>query len=313
VEVITRQIDPVELILEGADFAGMPFTVEMAETIEPYVNAVNELIAQGYEWFLEQRVSAPAIHEECEGTADLQAYLESEGHLMIGDLKTGWEDVQPDSYQLAIYLEGARRELEDQGRPVFKMTAAIVQPLDRDEPVKLKHYTPAELKKVVTTLRKATQGKAAAAGDWCKYCPHAAVCDTLAEHSEAAISGASMDESHVQTLTGERVAEILDRQAAVGIWFKAVANYANVLLSSGEKVPGWGLKEGLSDRFWKDKEAAESQLHAVYGDDIYEPQVKILRSAAQIEKIWPNSKPLVKTLTDRASTGVKLKKEKDDE
>src|SRR5262245_12941417 len=64
-EAISQRVDPIEFILEGRDFANIPFTIAMAESVSVYSSAVQQLIDQGYEFYLEQHVSAPLIHEDC--------------------------------------------------------------------------------------------------------------------------------------------------------------------------------------------------------------------------------------------------------
>lgn len=305
---ISERKDPIEYVLDGEVFAGLPFTIAMAEAVTFYVEWARKLIdVDGYEYFIEERLEVPEIHEDCSGTTDAMLWSERNRHLIIGDYKSGWETVEPDSYQFAIYGKGGFRYLKERGIQIDRISCAVIQPLDKAEPVKWKHYTPRELDAVIAKLKRATKQNNAKAGDHCKYCPHAAVCETLDAYVAEVTDETKTD---VQTLAPDRVAMILDRQQTVTNFYKSVANYGAQLIAMKINVPGWELRDSLSDRFWINEADAEKRLKQNYGGDIYEPRK--MRSPAQMETVFPGAKALVKELTNRTPTGVKLKKVKTD-
>lgn len=309
-----------EFLLMDRQFHNRDVTVPMVENASVYLRYVRETyIDQGYEWYVEHHVEAPSIHEDCYGTTDFRAFSEAKKHLAMVDYKSGHTIIQPTTYQLAIYAYGEVETLLDMGYEIELISCVIVQPADEAEPVKEHHYSVKALRALARKLKEATKGSAAKAGDHCKYCPHAHYCETLANYANEVLPGymhAPEDFNEmVAKLTPDMLAEILDRQAAVGIWFAAVANWATQLAILGTEIPGYELKEGQGHRRYSDAAHAESVLKAEFGDDIYEPRV--LRSPAQIEDIWPKAKSLMKGrpgkpgLTYRPKLGQRLKRKEE--
>lgn len=312
-----------EFLLDDRLFHGRHVTVDMIDNVNVYLDFVRrEFIEQGYEWFVEHRVEAPGIHEDCYGTADFRAFHAARKHLVIVDYKSGFSYYDPRTKQLAIYAYGELETQLDMGYDVETISVFIVQPLHGDNAIRQHNYTPRTLTAVARELRKATTGNAIRAGDHCEYCPHAHYCETLALYANEVLPnelhGPEDFDRVVPHLAPDMVAEILDRQKAVGVWFAAVARWAAQLIRLGEEVGDWELRSGEGKRRYIDETNAERVLHAQFGDDIYEPRA--LRSPAQIEKIWPEAKSLMKGrpgvpgLTARPRTGETLRKkgEKDE-
>jgi hypothetical protein len=115
-----------------------------------------------------------------------------------------------------------------------------------------------------------------------------------------------------EKMTAEECGALLDKQEAVGIWFKAVARFAKHLAILGDTIPGYELGESKGHRKYKNPEDAERVLHSEFGDDIYE--ARQLRSPKAIEDKWPRAKVLMNGtkdtagLTVRPSLGQVLKK-----
>ncbi len=306
-----------EFLLDDRLFHGRHVTVDMIDNANVYLDFVRrEFIEQGYEWFVEHHVEAPGIHEDCYGTADFRAFHAARKHLVIVDYKSGFSYYDPRTKQLAIYADGELETLLDMGYDVETISVFIAQPLHGDSAIRQHDYTQRTLKAVSRELRKATTGTAIKAGDHCEYCPHAHYCETLALYANEVLPGDLHGpedfDAMVSHLAADKVAEILDRQKAVGIWFAAVARWAAQLIRLGEEVGDWELARSEGHRRYANESEAERVLHERYGDDIYEPRV--LRSPAQIEKIWPEAKSLMKGrpgvpgLTTRPRTGETLRK-----
>lgn len=309
---LTNNEDTVNALLMDMAFAGLTVTTDMVEAADVYVNAVREVLRNpDYGMLeLEARVHMPTIHEDMYGTLDCRIFSERKKHLIIGDAKFGWERKDATTWQLRAYAVGACNDLEDQGYEVETITCFIVQPLDTFEQVKLVTYTRAEVKKFAAQMKKATKGNAIQAGTHCKYCQRAPVCQALQDFSEEAFAPVVDDvqdiRATVSNLTPAQINTILNRQEAVGIWFAAVAAYAKQLAMLGEKFEDWELSQGQGNRRYKDTNEAERLLLNRFGDGIYEPRV--LRSPAQIEKIWPKAKVIMKELTERPKSGQVLKR-----
>lgn len=317
--------DTTDALLSEKVFHGLTVTTDIAEAADVYVEVVQRFQRSDPSFnqiWVEDRVHIPSVHPDCYGTNDVSIFSEAQKHLMVGDAKFGFEDVQVGE-QLWMYGDGKATELEDMGYEIDTITCFIVQPLDQYEPVKLKIYTRADIKAKMRALKKATKGNAAVAGDHCKYCPRAAVpglCETLErfalEGNEPAMSGnpGAFDDI-LTSKTPQEIADILNRQEAMKIWFAAAANWAKQLILLKTDVPGYELRDGEGNRAYRDVNQAEKVLLNVFGDGIYEP--RNLRSPAQIEKIWPRAKVYMNGtnefpgLCERPRSGLKLKRKEE--
>lgn len=322
---LSNNQNPVDALLMERAFHGVTVTTDMVEAADVYVDTVRELMKdETYNIMeLESRVYVQEIHEDMYGTLDVRLFSEAKRHLIIGDAKFGWEIVEAaGNWQLRSYAIGAVRELEDQGYEIDTVTVFICQPADKEHPYKWTTYNRSELKGFAKTLRRATKGSTLKPGSWCRYCRRSTACTGPGSLDEYA-RGVLPYELHtpedfddlIARQTPEKVAEILDRQEVVKIWFAAAAAWAKQLMILGRDVPGYCLRDSQGNRDYRDINASERVLHAEYGDDIYEPRV--LRSPAQIEKVFPGAKILLNGtdefpgLTHRPQYGQKLKKRTD--
>lgn len=291
-------VQPIDALLQGKEFFGLPVTMEMVEAADVYVSYARELMADHryqHRWF-EERVYMPDIDEEMYGTLDFCVFSEQLRHVIIGDAKFGWNIRQPNIWQLRCYAVGKVRELEDLGFEVERITCFICQPSDEFEPVKDIDYTRKEVKSHARQLKKAKTGNAAVAGDHCKYCPRAHFCSTLEDYVQEAIGGVENlsnkgMEAEIVRRTPEEVAEILDRRDAVKVWFGAVASWAEQLLLTEAVVPEYYMHTPLGHRAYRNPEEAEKILLEEFGQGIYEERK--LRSPAKIEKIWKKDAKLL--------------------
>lgn len=317
---IEQKEEPISALLNEMKFHGLSVTPDMVDAVDFYVSTVNEYLAVDPEaqFWLEDRVYMEEVSPDMYGNLDCAIYRERTAHLIIGDGKYGYETVEAvDNWQLRCYALGKTAELENQGFKVEKITCFIAQPADDRKPLKEVEYDRRDLVAFTRILKRAIKGKAAEAGDHCKYCPRAHICPTLEQHvnevaSEAVERNPAAFDQLVTMRTPEEIARILHRQGAYKIWFAAVSGYAKQLLILGHDVPGWCLKESWGNRVYKDANEAEKILNNLYGNGIYEPRV--LRSPAQIEKVWPDAKDLMagtvsrSGLTERPYNGKTLKR-----
>jgi hypothetical protein len=315
---ISNNCDTVDALLMDMSFAGLRVTTDMVEAADVYVNAIRDLMTRdpSYNMLdLELRVSMPEIHEDMEGTLDARLYSEAKKHLIVGDAKFGWKVVEAaGNWQLRSYAIGATQDLEDLGYEVERITCFICQPTDKFEPVKTVEYSRKDLKQFIRQMKQATKGNAVQAGDHCEYCQRAHMCETLEAYVQEVVQEASQHDvgqydAILATKSPEQIADILNRSEAVKVWFGAVAGWAKQIMLLGGDVPGYMLYDGQGNRRYIDAGNAEKVLKAKFGDDIYEPLV--LRSPAQIENIWPAAKVVMKELTERPRSGLKLKRKED--
>ncbi len=136
-------------------------------------------------------------------------------------------------------------------------------------------------KEVKPTAAKAIKGKGSyAAGDWCKFCPHAGRCRKLTQVCTEYVETHSLRVA-VPVLAPHEVAEVLAMEPLVALWLKRVKAQALTTLLDGGEVPGYKVVEGkLGNRKWMNELAVMHALeHAGYAEsDITE--TKLLSPAA---------------------------------
>lgn len=266
-----------------------PVTDDMADAVDIYLNYIRENWPKSdFEWHIEERVDMPTIHSECSGTPDFWAYSPSRMKLVVIDYKHGagipvevFEHGEPNT-QALIYAIGIVRNLQRMGFHVTHIDLVIVQPraFHKDGPIRRVGIMEGHLERYESEFAAVAKGpETLCPGTWCKWCNNEHCCKALGKEMEALLElpATTMPEA----LSPERIAELLDKQAMMKSWFAALTSYAKDLVLLGHTVPGWGISETLSNRTWVD--GAEKELHAAYGDVIYEPRA--LKSPAQLEKI----------------------------
>ncbi len=108
-----------------------------------------------------------------------------------------------------------------------------------------------------------------AAGEHCRFCPHAGRCPELAR-SCALIVETSDGPVEIPSLAPWQVADILAAEGKVTAWLKAVKDRALSDMLSGGEVPGYKVVAGRSSRSWADDLEVESILNlAGYTPDDY--------------------------------------------
>jgi Protein of unknown function (DUF2800) len=310
--------DPFDQHLDGVRYNGVLVDADMAETVGRVVDGIRDLMErEPYELTTEERVHAPAVHEDCWGTLDMSLYSERKRHLYIIDFKYGAGILvrAKDNEQIAIYGEGKLTELRMLGCEVSRITLVICQPRHRlhEYLFDLHEITPDQLAKEIKRLNRAARdGKTLKAGDWCRLCPKSGNCPTQDEYVGAAMPHDLHSREDypalIESRTPEQLSEILDRADDIKHWLKAVEAYAFETIKLGGTIPGYRLRDVTRHRQWTDKDVAEKQLHAAHGDVIYLPRE--MRSPAQMEKI-KGSKNLVAALTMKPPAGQALAKDDD--
>ena len=147
----------------------------------------------------------------------------------------------------------------------------------------------AELKAAIAAARLPNAPRAA--GDWCRWCNAQVDCPQkralVTAETGAVFTAAAAAEAKVgmplDVMTPEMIARALSVKECVENWFDEVKARAHQMLDRGEKVPGYKLVTGKSNRKWKDEKAVMDKFEDVYGDSIYKP--KTLRTPADLEDV----------------------------
>lgn len=276
----------------GQVVEGVPMTPELIDGIQMYVDEING-IAKEYKCTggkIEEKV---IISEHCWGTAD--AILWSKDTLLIVDLKMGKGVIVPaeDNPQLGLYAVGACRLVDElyniQPKEIIQV---IIQPRTvnpiRKHTISRKDLAQWYRDKVAPVISKFKPGIdpkifCNPGEKQCKWCPVAATC------IEA--SGKAMtDAQEAMSPFTKADTKILDLKTAakhklnfkfIQQWMKTIDEFILKSALAGEKVPGFKIVEGRSNRKWK---ADEKQVVKFLVDLNVEAYKKTLITPPQAEK-----------------------------
>ena len=121
-----------------------------------------------------------------------------------------------------------------------------------------------------------------AAGEHCRFCPHAGRCRELTKVCTEYVETHGM-RAGVPTLAPWEVADVLAMESTVSLWLKRVKDQALTTMLNGGEIPGYKVVAGRGSRSWADEleVARELEKQGISRDQYTES--KIL-SVAQMEK-----------------------------
>ena len=128
------------------------------------------------------------------------------------------------------------------------------------------------------------------AGDWCRFCRANGICKAQAEQQTSAFDDFAGAVGNPQAiLTPEEISAVLERGKNLAEWFKAVQEKALEMMLNGDKIPGYKVVEGRSQRAWTDQDKALEKLQSsgIERAVIYDSVPKTL---AQLEKLLGKAK-----------------------
>ena len=116
---------------------------------------------------------------------------------------------------------------------------------------------------VKPTAEKAIKGEGDyAAGEHCKFCPHAGRCRALTKVCTEYVETHSLRVA-LPVLAPHEVAEVLQMEPLVALWLKRVKAQALTTLLDGGEIPGYKVVEGkLGNRKWTDELQVSEKLQA---------------------------------------------------
>ena len=208
---------------------------------------------------IEERLDFSHIVPEGFGTGD--AIIVSDDTLTVVDLKygKGVEVSAVENPQMRLYALGA---LATYGAiyDVEQVRMVIFQPrignISVDE-ITVDDLTTWAEDVVRPAAEKATAGEGELqAGDWCRFCRHAAQCPALASEMFAPVPTTA---EHVptapdpDTLTDDQIATIVTHAGELKKWLTKVETFALAQANDGHTYPGLKLVEGRSVRRYTDE------------------------------------------------------------
>ena len=311
-------------------FGAFPVDVEMATAVQEYVDVCRATltgVGGGANSWVECRINLAPLDPPVPmyGTTDFASYNDVGFILDIVDLKFGrgvLVEVE-NNPQLKYYAVGTVLEIEkeDPSIVITKVRVTIVQPRadHPDGSVRTVEYAYSELLDFTGELldqAEATLKPDAprVPGDWCRWCPAAAICPEKAGQSLALakveFAAPVVAPPEPSTLTVQDLAWLLDTVPAFEAWLKSVRTYATNLLETGGKIPGHKLVDKRADRKWKDEAKAVewAEKEGIPSEQAFAPR-KLL-SMPQMEKLV-GKKFIPAELYHKKSSGVTLAPESD--
>jgi len=267
---------------------------EMVESVQIYLDYARNLVEPGDEIDVEYRFDLQHIADGMFGTGDCVIYKPKSGDLIVADFKYGrGVAVEPEQNpQLLLYGLGAVKRHGN--RPLRNVTLTIIQPRCAHPSGSIREWLTDSVDLMghqwdITLAASDTELPDAKliAGEWCKFCPAAAIC-TVNREKVNAIAGLEFADSGYDPVafTPEDLASCLEQVEIVESWAKNVRRYAHDQAMSGNPPPGWKLVDKRATRKWKSESDAAQWLinKGVSEDEIFE---QVMHSPAQMEKFVP--------------------------
>ena len=189
---------------------------------------------------------------------------------IIADAKFGYNVVEADTVQLALYLLALALEtVPELDREGPAGTAVIIQPHARAEPpVRTFDYSFADLRevkrRVIEALTRIKRKEwSYQLGEWCRYCPAAGICPHLhAMARDPALTMISPSPEAVAQgeITKEMLEDALDRAEILEHFLKQLYRTAEDYMIHGGKLRNQKLVRKRTNRRWIDEAKAVERL-----------------------------------------------------
>lgn len=261
-------------------------TPEMVRCAEAYSNYIQELITDDNAVvLLEQRVDFSSWAPGGFGTCDCQVLQGRRLDVIDYKYGQGVPVSAVNNSQMRLYALGALHDFGDI-YDIDEIVMHIFQP--RLNNVSSERLSVADLRAWGEEIRPVAAQAAAgrgdmAAGEHCRFCPHAGSCPTLAASCTKLVN-LHEGKAAIPSLAPWMVADILKAEPMISGWLKAVKDRALATMLNGEEIPGYKVVEGRGSREWFSSVPVDSTLHAAgYRQEEYMTQPELL-SPAQMEK-----------------------------
>lgn len=305
-------------LVDGADawemmgkkfYKDVEFNTDMANGVQVFLDDVRPYMAQeGAQVYIEYKMHHPDFHAQFYGTIDWGWVAGPK--LRVRDYKNGagvGVEVK-DNPQIMYYAYGLLRDFPQ----VEECDLGIIQPNypHPDGPVRTWKVSATYVREWAETKLKPAMDRTEmdndlAPGKWCRFCPAKLVCPALVSLFGAA---ALANPAHVPNLSSQ----------VLGIswgYIAAVKKYIAVLEAEvmrrnllGEDVPGTKLVNKRAWRVYKD--GADVVFRARFGDDLV-MTAPTLKGPADMERVSPEAKKLVREWAYTPQTGYTIAAEED--
>ena len=248
---------------------------EMAKFVQEYLDYVLSFETKNSQLYTEDKVDFSNIAPDGFGTMDSAILDYDTGVCHIFDLKYGQgvevsaiENTQGQLYALGFYNELKCLDV------IKSFVIHIVQPrkwnfseweISLKDLVAFGEFAKKKAQEALKPGAKRVPGY-----KQCEFCNAKASCTALDKFTQDIISADfdNLDEVDSESVTDERVKLILDNKKLIESFLSAVETRAFERLVAGEKIPGYKIVEGKSNRKWIDD--AEAKLIEKLGDEAFE-------------------------------------------
>lgn len=313
-------LDTWEIV--GETFSTIVIDAAMADAVQVYLDVCRADKDIASTTFVEYRISSP-VHESFYGTADWVALISKAGRLSISEMRADEERlviadlkggqgiiVEPDDNpQLKYYAFGVIDGMERSSGQVFddtlKVVLRIVQPRAYHDEGCVREWetTVGEIKEwvhdtLVPAMARAEIDNTLEAGPWCRFCAAKLVCPLLTSLFRAA---ATSNPQEIINYSDASIARSYQYVKAVKFYLKALEDETYRRLNMGIEMTGSAkLVAKKANRVFKD--GALEAIKAAVGDEAF--TAPALKSPAELEKVSPAAKALVKEWAYMPSTGL---------
>lgn len=263
---------------------------EMAKFVQEYLDYVRSFETKNSQLYTEDKVDFSNITPDGFGTMDAAILDYDTGVCHIFDLKYGQgvevsaiENTQGQLYALGFYNELKCLDI------IKSFVIHIVQPrkynyseweISLEDLIKFGEFAKQKAKEALTPGAKRTPGY-----KQCEFCAARHSCTALDKFTQEIISADfdNLDEIDSDKISDDRVKLILDNKKLIESFLNAVENKAFERLVSGEKIPGYKVVRGKSNRKWTDE--AQAILIEKLGDKAFEKKlIGITEAEKQLKK-----------------------------
>jgi hypothetical protein len=297
-------LDTWEIV--GQTFHGVEVSPVMADAVQVYLDDCREFMADDVTVYIERKIGEDPEkrpHPAFYGTVDFAAYGKDE--LIVEDFKYG-EGIVVEPYwntQLLYYAYGvlSSRSMVRSGR-VVRLRICQPRAFHSEGPIREWSTTAGEIMhwgetELIPAMQRAEIDSELNPGKWCRFCPAKLFCPQLDALFGAA---AKADPRVIPHFGQERMAREFGEVEAVKFYLKALEDEVYRRNSIGNTVPGTKLVQKKSRRIFN--AGSEPLFEQRFGVEAFEP--KTLKSPAEMEKIGPDAKKLVREHSHMPMTGV---------
>jgi hypothetical protein len=291
----------------GQTFNGFKIDPDAADAIEQYLAFVNPL-KNVPDWWCEFFMSARSLHPLFYGTVDFAAV---HGDLLeIVDYKHGMGIVVDPEHnpQLMYYALGMLSYMSQ----IKRVRMTIVQPraYHADGPIRSWSVDAEEIRAwgetiLIPAMLNAEVDDMLDAGPWCRFCPAKLSCPLLHGLFKAA---ATINPKMIPNMGDEALARDYKLREAVKFYLKAQDEEVFRRLQQGKTISTAKLVYKRADRVFQSSQKIDDKVVSIeealqeLGQAVY--TAPELKSPAQIERLGPRAKDIVKEWAYMPQTGL---------